>query len=139
MTPHQDNPRFVGREDVLEAMDRQLRTQRKTNTEPCVFALCGLGGMGKTQIALKYAFSGLAKFPVVLWVAADTYEKMLARYIQFAVELGLAESTNDDQNKARDAVKAWFETSGRPLAVSPLGLFSDNRIRGTLLDHLRQR
>lgn len=139
MTPHQDNPRFVGREDVLEEMDKQLYADRKTNTEPCVFALCGLGGMGKTQIALKYAFRGLAKFPVVLWVAADTYEKMLARYIQFAVELGLAESTNDDQNKARDAVKEWFETSGRLLAFSPLGLFSDNDVRGTLLDHIRQR
>lgn len=69
--------------------------------------------MGKTQIALRYAFRNMSNFEAVLWVPADSYEKILARYLVFAVELGLVESTNDDQNQARDAVKEWFEVSRR--------------------------
>lgn len=111
MTPHQENPIFVGREDILDDIDRQLRRAGTGKDEPCVSALCGLGGMGKTQIALKYAFRSLSKYQAVLWVPADSYEKMLARYLVFAEQLGLVDSTNDDQNKARDAVVEWFETS----------------------------
>ncbi|KAM3461571.1 hypothetical protein MY5147_009920 [Beauveria neobassiana] len=111
LAPHQPNRSFVGREDVLDDIEAHLRPVRKLNEGHCVFALCGLGGMGKTQIALKYAFSSLSRFKVVLWIPPDSREKMLARYIAFAVEIGLVESTNDDQNKAKDIVKEWFKTS----------------------------
>ncbi|KAM3425972.1 hypothetical protein NHJ13734_009762, partial [Beauveria thailandica] len=117
LAPHQPNRSFVGREDVLDDIEAHLRPVRKLNEGHCVFALCGLGGMGKTQIALKYAFSSLSRFKVVLWIPSDSREKMLARYIAFAVEIGLVESTNDDQNKAKDIVKEWFETSQIPYLI----------------------
>ncbi|KID60293.1 tetratricopeptide repeat domain-containing protein, partial [Metarhizium brunneum ARSEF 3297] len=117
LAPHQPNHSFIGREDVLDDIEAHLRPVRKLNEGHCVFALCGLGGMGKTQIALKYAFSSLSKFEVVLWIPSDSREKMLARHIAFAVEIGLVESTNDDQNKAKDIVKEWFETSQIPYLI----------------------
>jgi len=111
MAPHQENPRFVGRQDMLDDIDRQLRPVGTVKDEPCVFALCGLGGMGTTHIAIRYGFKSLAKYQAVLWVPADSYEKILARYLVFAEQLGLVDSTNDDQNAARDAVIKWLETS----------------------------
>jgi KaiC/GvpD/RAD55 family RecA-like ATPase len=111
LTPHQENPLFLYRADILNKIESHLDPAPRVKDEQCVFALCGLGGMGKTQIALEYAFSSLSKFKVILWVPADSREEILARYIVFAVELGLAEPTDDDHNKAKDAVKEWFENS----------------------------
>ena len=48
--------KFVGREDVLEAMRRTHLTERPMDsTDPAVTVLFGLGGAGKTQTALKFA------------------------------------------------------------------------------------
>jgi Holliday junction resolvasome RuvABC ATP-dependent DNA helicase subunit len=47
---------FIGREDVLEAMRLSHLTQRSTNSRKVVITvLSGLGGAGKTQMALKFA------------------------------------------------------------------------------------
>lgn len=115
LSPYQENPKFVGRQSVLDDIEAGLRPGGKIGDGQCVFAICGLGGMGKTQIAVQYAFNSLSKFKAILWVPADSREKILARYIAFAVELGLVETTNDDQNKAKDLVKEWFENAGRVL------------------------
>src|SRR4051794_35079822 len=48
--PEARNPRFVGRKDVFAKMDECIH---KGNGNIGV-ALIGLGGMGKTQIALEY-------------------------------------------------------------------------------------
>ena len=48
------NPFFLGREEVLTRLRRQLQAdQAKAFSQPQ--ALCGLGGVGKTQVALEYA------------------------------------------------------------------------------------
>jgi predicted ATPase len=44
---------FIGRTDTLKAMEDFLLNQ-KPSTELRIVALYGLGGVGKTQIAVKY-------------------------------------------------------------------------------------
>jgi hypothetical protein len=39
-------------------------------------ALTGPGGIGKTQIALRYAYMYGEKYSTILWLKADTYEKL---------------------------------------------------------------
>jgi signal recognition particle GTPase len=47
---------FIGREDVLRAMDQTHVTQRSENSKKsAITVLSGLGGAGKTQTALKFA------------------------------------------------------------------------------------
>ncbi|PON12180.1 hypothetical protein C2W62_40960 [Candidatus Entotheonella serta] len=61
------NLNFVGRESLLTA----LRDAWASNpTVPQV--LSGLGGIGKTQLALEYAYRYASHYPTVLWVQADT-------------------------------------------------------------------
>ena len=47
---------FVGREDVLQ----KIETGISSDAGPQVFVLRGLGGQGKTQIALEYCRRGVA-------------------------------------------------------------------------------
>jgi Holliday junction resolvasome RuvABC ATP-dependent DNA helicase subunit len=47
---------FVGREDVLQAMHQtHIRNRSKGLHTPAITVLSGLGGSGKTQIALRFA------------------------------------------------------------------------------------
>ena len=47
---------FIGRRDVLEAMDRTHFTHRRINSKKsAISVLHGLGGAGKTQTALRFA------------------------------------------------------------------------------------
>lgn len=46
------SPVFTGREDILEQMKSYF--SQSTPLKRHVFVLCGLGGSGKTQLALKF-------------------------------------------------------------------------------------
>jgi Holliday junction resolvasome RuvABC ATP-dependent DNA helicase subunit len=60
-------PNFVGREDILEAMRQRHFAKRSGKTRmPAITVLSGLGGSGKTQIALKFADEFEAKFVHVI-------------------------------------------------------------------------
>lgn len=52
-------PRVVGRDDLIADIDR-IATAAQPST--CVIALHGLGGVGKTSLALEYAYSHLHEF-----------------------------------------------------------------------------
>lgn len=61
------NPRFTGREEDI----RQLRTQLRaagTTVVVAPVALQGLGGVGKTQVALEYLHRFKSDYDVIWWV-----------------------------------------------------------------------
>src|SRR3954470_22166249 len=62
------NPHFTGRAGLLEQLHRQLRGGKGTLV---VQALYGLGGVGKTQLALEYAHRYAADYDVVWWINAE--------------------------------------------------------------------
>ena len=117
--PYQKNPAFFGRTEILNEIRAALNTEK--DGEQAKFALCGMGGMGKTQIALAYAFESLPLFPVVLWAHSDTRAKLAQSFAEFAFEMGLVDSTTTDQTTCRERLKRWFETAGKlPNTFAPL-------------------
>lgn len=64
----QRNKNFTGREAIL----RQLRAGVATDVTAVVpHALHGFGGVGKTQIAIEYAYRYQSDYDVVWWISAD--------------------------------------------------------------------
>jgi len=45
---------FVGRENVLESLDKRFSVRAPGEINRREFLVCGMGGAGKTQIALKF-------------------------------------------------------------------------------------
>jgi hypothetical protein len=76
-----------------------------------VQALNGLGGVGKTQTALEYAYRHQQHYQVVLWGNAHSRETLVTDFVSMAGHLNLSEKRAKDQGEAVSAVKRWLENN----------------------------
>jgi tetratricopeptide (TPR) repeat protein len=105
--PYPRNPFFLGREEVLARLRRQLQAgQAMAFLQPQ--AICGLGGVGKTQVALEYAYRYAQEYQAVLWVRADSREALMSGFQSIAGALALPERDERDQSAIVEAVKGWL-------------------------------
>ncbi|NUP61942.1 MAG: hypothetical protein HOW71_07170, partial [Nonomuraea sp.] len=65
------NRNFTGREALLDELRKSLTENTTAAVVPRPQALQGLGGIGKTQLAIEYAWACRGSYDLVWWVAAD--------------------------------------------------------------------
>jgi tetratricopeptide (TPR) repeat protein/DNA-binding XRE family transcriptional regulator len=104
--PYRRNPFFTGREECLAYLHAQLEAEH--GGTPSIQAISGLGGIGKTQLALEYAYRYRHDYTAVVWVQADTAERLQSELAALASLLHLPEQQAQDQEQAVRAVKRWF-------------------------------
>jgi hypothetical protein len=79
------NPCFVGRADTLA----RLREQLCANGRVAAQALRGMGGVGKTQLAIEYAYRYAEHYDVVWWVNSEQPGLIGGQYAALGVRLGI--------------------------------------------------
>jgi hypothetical protein len=83
--PVAENSQFFGRRDIIKKLDHQL-WPADTGNRLSSIALYGLGGIGKTQIALAYAYSKLGEVDALLWIAAQDQLSIRQSFSRVAVD-----------------------------------------------------
>jgi hypothetical protein len=106
--PYQRNPLFTGREDVLKELSEALKAG-KTAAIAQPQAISGLGGIGKTQTAVEYAYRNQDNYQAIFWVKAETEVSINADFVTIANVLDLPEKQDQDQSKIVEAVKRWLQ------------------------------
>jgi len=102
--PFQRNQYFTGRDDIFAHLKSRLTSSKIPQV------ISGLGGIGKTQTAIEYAYRHSVDYKYILWVRADTYDLMVSDFTSIADLLGLFLHEEQDQNLAVTAVKHWLKT-----------------------------
>ena len=86
------NPYFTGREEILAQLHAKL-TAGKSVALIQTQAISGLGGIGKTQVAIEYAYRFRKHYHDILWAAAESRETLIGSYLTLARHLHLGQET----------------------------------------------
>jgi tetratricopeptide (TPR) repeat protein len=104
--PFPRNPFFLAREDLLTLLHEQLQQGRSAAITQ---AISGLGGVGKTQLAIEYAYRHHHEYQAVFWAQAEHTEALVSSFTEMASLLNLAVKTSQEQVVIIRAVKAWLQ------------------------------
>ncbi|GHO80047.1 hypothetical protein KSD_78180 [Ktedonobacter sp. SOSP1-85] len=114
--PYQRNPFFTGRESLLSHLYECLSPERSDSVSHSC-ALCGLGGVGKTQVAIEYAYRHFQEYSAVFWIHAETYESLLSSYIALADFLRLPEYQTRESSQIVTATIQWLNKHSNWLLI----------------------
>ena len=89
---------FTGRDGLLD----QLRETLLSGDRAVVQALHGMGGVGKTQLAIEYAHRFAGSYDLVWWINAESPELIGEQFAALAVKLSCA-NPGDDTATAHSA------------------------------------
>jgi DNA-binding SARP family transcriptional activator len=87
------NPHFTGRDALLDSIFRRLHGQRDA---VAVEAVYGLGGVGKSHLAIEYAHRYASAYSVVWWINAEEPTFIPSQLARLNSELGLPSRASAD-------------------------------------------
>jgi hypothetical protein len=145
------NKNFTGRADDLERLRRheaEGKAAALLSRESLPKALQGLGGVGKTAMAIEYAWRYAADYDLVCWIRADQTALVRSTLAGLAMDLGLdpPSASGIDRTTARvlDALRRgepcsrWlliFDNADRPEDLLPFVPTGDGHVLITSRNH----
>ncbi|MGE5674009.1 MAG: tetratricopeptide repeat protein [Mycobacterium leprae] len=109
--PYQQNRLFTGRRNLL------MRIHEGWEKPPSVQAIVGMSGLGKTELALQYAYQYRKDYRAVLWVKATDQATLDAEFAALADALGLQRQGQAGRERSVDQVREWLVQHDRWLLV----------------------
>jgi TIR domain/NB-ARC domain len=125
--PYPRNPNFTGRSDVIARLQKELQSGQAAAVTQ---AIAGLGGIGKTQLALEYCYREASSYRVVWWIRAESKETRMADLAALAERLQLAPVDEPNLSNSVRVVIDWLDRTPGWLMIF------DNVERPEDLEHL---
>ncbi|KAJ5481007.1 kinesin light chain [Penicillium diatomitis] len=106
--PFAKNPYFVGRQQEIQMIEDSITMP----DGPRKLAITGLGGVGKTQIALEIAYCMRHRDPEcsIFWIPCTSFEAVEQAFVTIAQVLGLREV---QPTKVKECLRAHFSQSNK--------------------------
>lgn len=111
---------FIGRRSDLDSVERQLAPgELRDRRKICV--IYGLGGMGKTQLAIEYARLHKDLYTSFFWIDGKTEESLIQSLLRIALRLPKSQIADmdvqkiqglEESRKAAQEVLKWFALKG---------------------------
>lgn len=111
---------FIGRRQDLDSIEKQLTpSEARDRRKICV--IYGLGGMGKTQLAIEYARLHKDAYTSFFWIDGKTEESLIQSLLRIALRLPNSRVSCTDMQKIRgleesrkeaQEVLEWFALKG---------------------------
>ena len=114
--PHNHPKQFFDREAELAEMHEELSAASKQKLR-CVL-LHGLGGMGKSRLAMEYIERHRNGFGAVIWIPAGSEVKVQQTLAEVARQLELVAANDSDALQAQRKVVRWLSSLGTILSTS---------------------
>jgi tetratricopeptide (TPR) repeat protein len=102
---------FTGRDDILTNLHDSFND---SNSLAITQAIKGLGGVGKSETAVEYAFRYRKYYDAVFWVRAETFGEVLKDFALIGAKLGI---TGSSDTEIFEHVKSWLEQNNKWLLV----------------------
>lgn len=98
---------------ILSGAGRSKSTSsiKEAGPSPRSLSICGLGGIGKTQLALEYASLYRGQYDAILWVYCQHRASIADSFIQIAADLFPA-SPSRDSLLCQNLVLQWLQSTG---------------------------
>ena len=111
---------FMGREQAMGRLQKSLRRDSgRASAITAAQAVHGLGGVGKTRLAVEYAWQYARDYSALLFVTADSQANLkreLAELTEPEV-LNLAEQQATDQDSRMRGVLSWLQSNSGWLLI----------------------
>ena len=105
--------RSYNRQEVLSAIKAHFKDG---NQRLCSVALYGLGGVGKSHIAIKYAYTHIESYDAILWVFSETRAAIEQSFTDVAVRLQLPNAEPRNHTENRIQVLTWLQQTSKQFA-----------------------
>ena len=113
--PYKRNPFFTGRDALIQTLHATFASRQEHGIT--TLALSGLGGSGKTQIALEYAYRYRDDYHAIFWLHGQSAEALRADFIGMAKLLNLPEHKDTDPENTIAALKRYLSHAERWLII----------------------
>jgi transcriptional regulator with XRE-family HTH domain len=108
--PYKRNSFFAGRDEEIKHIHSNLMNNVKS---PNICAITGISGIGKTSVAVEYAFHYREEYKFVLWIQADTPDTLSAHFTELAKFLNFPEDSAQDRKTTISIIKQWLQAQDR--------------------------
>jgi len=118
--PFLRNPFFTGRDTYLCALHEYFQLPNPNpngKTQARIQILSGIGGIGKTQVALEYVYRFCSDYDAILWLRMDTSEMLHADLIALTDVFDLPETQGCEYHQALSVVKRWLKEQSNWLLI----------------------
>ena len=102
---HTPNEFFYGRDADLRTINSSFSKAGQ------ICSITGIGGVGKTELAVQYVHQFKKEFDCIFWIQADTDPGIIESFCQIAISLELLKGT-EEQNQVIEVGREWLMNTG---------------------------